>query len=1111
MKLLERGGMGEVFEAIHEPSGQRVAVKRLLPEASLEPHLVSRFLQERRLLVDLDIPDVVRAFHGDEQSDQLFLVMELLEGQSMRQWMAQYQGPVPREEALAFCSQVARVMSKVHERNIVHRDLKPENVFLCPDESAGSGRRTKVLDFGIAKLPPMVEDERAATQVHTHDSVLMGTHYYSAPEQIRSAAAVTGAADVYSLGVMLFELLVGKKPFDSQEMVEVIAAHLEQEAPHLGQCVPSIPGALSTFVASMLAKAPEGRPTMARCSDMLGRPWMWAQDTCPVPGLAAFSELQAELFFGRKKDTEALLDSLNEARLGSRRWVQLEGQSGVGKSSLLQAGVLPRLEGPGPSGAPRWCVAVARPSYEPLRSLAQALAKAFQTLDAEGVEQRLRGGPEALRTLVVEHVPKEALLLLVVDPLEELFTSGAAERLVLDGLLANALSGEDCRLRLLTSLRSDFVHRLELLPGVSQLLHRAARYPLLPMDEGTLVTVVRDMAKQAGLRLSDGLEMRMARDAKGEGGGLPLLGHALRSLWATSGGAQLTHQHYDRMGGVGGALSQQAEELLASLGEKGLERAKWLLLGLVQVGRGAPDTRRPRARRELLREAGGDELAEAILLRLSGHSAAKAGESGPRLVVLSGEPEPEAQRVDLVHETLLQRVGSLVRWLDEERRRLELRANLEDTARHWEEAGRPSDGLPQGTLLAQYKEGGAGGRGISARAESFLLASTQMERRAGTMRRARVVAASLAMCAMLFVTVRAESERQRADKNLIHVLDTANEIVSDADWELSWIPHTLEVRRSLLRELASTVQGLQEEDPQRHEVLGVRVDTAHRQADVEFLNGSLRAAERHLETARELLRQASQRGFVEEDHRMQWALNHSKQGKVDMAAGRLKEARFHFVQSDRFFDEQRANSPPSLEGNRGAAVSIGEKAELEFKEGRPREAIRLFGQALSLFSKVDPKYGASLHAESLGHQAEVLRREGRVEESRRQLDEAVGLLRPEVEAHPWDQHRRLMLARVLVWNARLAADEARWSDADASYREAVRMGVELRAGEKDSKRFALVLAEALLGLEQLEARRGKLTPEPWRADRCALVQEFIKQDAEDVRFKALACEEGATR
>ncbi|WP_254624223.1 serine/threonine-protein kinase [Myxococcus sp. CA033] len=1106
LKLRGSGGMGQVFEAVNDHTGQRVALKLLSPAMSREPQVVARFLQEGRALVGLDLPDVVRVFHCERQADQVFLVMELLEGMSLREWMARHTGPVPREAALALCAQVARAMARVHTEGIVHRDLKPENVFLCPDASVAPGFRIKLLDFGIAKLPPVVDGALAATQVHTHEAALIGTYFYTAPEQLRSASTVNGAADVYSLGVMLFELLAGQRPFVSDDVVDVITAHMSVEAPLLGQCVPSIPGALSTFVASMLAKSPTERPSMARCRDMLGRPWEQEQDTCPVPGLAPFSEAQAELFFGRKEETGVVLRLLDEARSGGRRWIQLEGPSGVGKSSLLQAGVLPRLVEPPPPELPRWSVATVRPSYEPVRSLAKALVVVFPALDVEGLERRLREGPAALGMLVQEQVPEGTLLLLVVEPLEELFTSGAAERFVLDALLAHALGAEDGRLRLLTGLRSDFLHRLEQLPKLSRLLHGAARYPLLPMEEAALEEVIQGMARHAGLRLSEGLSTRMVRDARGEGGGLPLLGHALRSLWAMSGGAPLTHEHYVRMGGVGGALSQQAEQLLAELGEDGRERAKGLLLALVQVGRGAQDTRRPRSRREVLSEAGGDKLAEDVLLRLSGLSG--EAEQGPRLVLLSGGPEVEAQRVDLVHETLLQRVPSLVTWLDEERRHLEIRADLEVAARTWDEAKRPSDGLPLGTLLTHYREGlAAPGRGVSARAETFLQAASRLEQRQGWTRRALVFAASLAMCVILFAAVRADQERRRADEHRRVLINAVDNFVRSVDWELSWLPNTLAIRRPLLDEFDQLLRQLPDEEQQRHEVLMANVGMAHRLGDVEFLNGTLREAGARLERARELLRLGKELGIADDELRMQWAFNHSKQGKVAMAAGRLPEARARLLQSIEFFEAQRAVTKESISGNRASAVSQAELAELELEEGRMDEAIRLFDRALPLFSKEDPDYRATLHAHALAQQAEAMRRAGRQEEARPRLDEAVRLAQLEVDGKSGDQHRKWALGWVRLWNARLAVDQGRQVDAEANYTQARTLGQELLGGEPSSKRFARVLAEALLGLEQRVRRRGEaLNAEALRGERCALVQEFLKNDAEDVRFKALACE-----
>jgi len=138
------------------------------------------------------------------------------------------------------------------------------------------------------------------------------------------------------------------------------------------------------------------------------------------------------------------------------------------------------------------------------------------------------------------------------------------------------------------------------------------------MDETALAEVIDGMAGRAGLRLSEGLPRKMVQDASGTDCRLPLLGHTLRSLWSYRSGGVITHEHYEQTGGVGGALAKHAEQLVKGLGDEGKQRAKWLVLDLVRVGRGAPDTRRPRTRAELIDVAGGDKLAEDVLMRLSG-------------------------------------------------------------------------------------------------------------------------------------------------------------------------------------------------------------------------------------------------------------------------------------------------------------------------------------------------------------------------------------------------------------------------------------------------------------------------------------------------------------
>lgn len=204
--VLGSGGIGQVFAAFDERQGEEVAVKLLNPEAMKDPQVVARFLQERTALTRIRHPGVVRVLDCDRLADgTVYLVMELLRGCSLREWIQHQPGPVPLRVALAISRRIAEVMVDVHTTGIVHRDLKPENVFLCSGDDAALGDRIKLLDFGIAKVPPS-EGPRSDTQVRTNGTHFLGTYLYTAPEQGRDPANVKGSADVYALGVLLFEL-----------------------------------------------------------------------------------------------------------------------------------------------------------------------------------------------------------------------------------------------------------------------------------------------------------------------------------------------------------------------------------------------------------------------------------------------------------------------------------------------------------------------------------------------------------------------------------------------------------------------------------------------------------------------------------------------------------------------------------------------------------------------------------------------------------------------------------------------------------------------------------------------------------------------------------------
>ncbi|GHH02648.1 serine/threonine-protein kinase [Comamonas sp. JC664] len=1138
LRLIGSGGMGQVYAAVHEHLEQHVALKVLSPAAVGDPQLVARFLQEGRALAGLDHPGVVRVFHCEPHGDDVFLAMELLHGSQLREWLRSFTEAPAQAMLLSIAEQIARVMADVHAQGIVHRDLKPENVFLCPDDTMASGLRVKLLDFGIAKVPDFAASLRSSTQVHTHASAFMGTYLYMAPEQLLSAATVDGAADVYSLGVMLFEMLAGRPPFVSAEPREVLLAHQSEDPPALRTLAPEVPGALSAFVASMLAKEAHARPTMARCAEVLGQSWESGPERCPVPGLAPFVEEQASLFFGREEEARTLVSLLNASRDGALRWVQLEGPSGVGKSSLIHAGVLPRLREVVRVEGGHWRVINLRPSDTPLRALAEALASAFPLLEigrrVEALEALLRTERGALLELLRTHTPSDCRVLLVIEPLEELFTLGSAEQGVLDARVTEALVEQGSPLRLLTCIRSDFLHRLEQLPGLSRQLHAASRFPLLPMEEAALERVVKGIARNVGLRLEPGLASRMVQDARDEGGRLPLLGQALRALWALNEGAPLTQSHYERLGGVGGALAQQAEALLNGLGERGRERAKWLLLDLVQAGRGVPDTRRPRSREEVLAAAGGDALAEEVLLHLTGMRVQPRSnlEQGMRLVTLSGGSGGAVPRVDLVHETLLYRVPSLVTWLEQERALLERHADLESAASAWEQARFPDEGLPTGTLLEHYR-GGVTAHRASPKALRFLETAMRLEKRRSVGRRAGLFAAAVAVVLILFYAVRTDQERRRAeaersraeqaghvavqqrhlaDENRRQFIKSVDAIVGVLDWKLSRLPGILGDRRRLLGELDEGLKALPLPEHQTGEMRLVDIRMAHRLADVAYHDGSLASAERKLVEALAEIRM----GLLLEPEGSAFhealGLNYSKLGKVEMARGRWANARALFLESIALL-EHWPSAPGALTDHlRSLAVSLSELAELELAAGDLPRAAQLFDRARALHAHIakDSSYSSALLALVLAHRAEVSLAGGDPVGAESLLTEALSLVRACVAAQAADQYYRWVLGRVLVGAGALRTSRRQFSLADQAYSEAMVLGQTLRESEAPNKRYALLLADAWRGREVLSRERGSLEQASyWHVRRCVLLRSFHHQDIEDIRFQPLGCSDVA--
>src|SRR5438477_6511 len=250
MSTIGAGGMGEVWLAEHTTLGRRAAIKVLNPKYSSDPDTLRRFFNEAKAATAIAHPGIVQIFdYGESENGTAYIVMELLEGEPLAKRLAR-EGRLAVPDALNLMRQVATALGAAHSRGIVHRDLKPENIFLVPDAEVVGGERAKILDFGIAKL---AADEAG---VKTHTAAVMGTPLYMSPEQCRGAGKVDMRSDVYSLGCVLFALVVGRPPFVAEGAGELIAKHMIEVAPRAAAVATDIPPAVDELIARCLEKDP---------------------------------------------------------------------------------------------------------------------------------------------------------------------------------------------------------------------------------------------------------------------------------------------------------------------------------------------------------------------------------------------------------------------------------------------------------------------------------------------------------------------------------------------------------------------------------------------------------------------------------------------------------------------------------------------------------------------------------------------------------------------------------------------------------------------------------------------------------------------------------------
>ncbi|HEY4177566.1 MAG TPA: serine/threonine-protein kinase [Kofleriaceae bacterium] len=247
------GGMGTVYRAEHTLIGRTAAIKVLHPEMTQSRDIVNRFFNEAKATSTIKHPGIVEVFDfGHMESGHAYLVMEFLEGETLAQRM-KHRGIVPEGESAMLMRGVCGALAAAHAKGIVHRDLKPDNIFIVPEPESAMGERTKILDFGIAKLTDIGQ-----VSSQTKTGAVMGTPTYMSPEQCRGAGEVDHRADLYSIGCMLYELCVGRPPFNVSGAGELLGCHLfvEPDPPsRYGRVSPE----MEALIMRLLRKKPEER------------------------------------------------------------------------------------------------------------------------------------------------------------------------------------------------------------------------------------------------------------------------------------------------------------------------------------------------------------------------------------------------------------------------------------------------------------------------------------------------------------------------------------------------------------------------------------------------------------------------------------------------------------------------------------------------------------------------------------------------------------------------------------------------------------------------------------------------------------------------------------
>jgi len=615
------GSVGTLYRAFQPSVGREVLIEVIGRADSSGADFIRNFEADAQRLSLLDHQNIAGVIDYWRQPDGAFLVYRFPRGGLLAGRESVDRGRI--------VEQVGSALSYAHSLDMVHGSIRPDRIAL--DEAGNAS----VLCFPVAGVLPRISDECLS---------------YVAAELHRGGPATT-SSDVYSLAVL--------------------ARDLGWDAPVIDRATSDDPAERPSSVAEFLVELDPARADSGE---------RYTETRSPYKGLAAFHEKDAVDFYGRSSVTAELCRALGRSHL-----LTIIGPSGVGKSSVARAGLIPALRSGALTGSDQWVITDMLPGSHPFLELHRALSRVALDLPVRLTEALAGHDPRALAD-IADVLPEGADLLVLVDQFEEMFTMvGDTERQAFLDLIEATVAERSARFVL--TLRADFLDRPLGYSGFGGLLKTSAAMLASP-GPSELAEAIVEPARGVGVDISPDLVERMVNDVRDQPGALPLLQHTLAELFASRSSDLIDLDNFDAIGGVSGSLSRSAESIYSQLPEEERATVKQEFLRLVTIVEESTPTRR-RVRLTDLADLNAEEAIEGFLTS--------------RLLVLDSDPETRTPTVEVAHEALLTHWPRLAGWVDAAREDLMLVRRLEENIRDWEDSGRDDAYLLTGTRLAQHE------------------------------------------------------------------------------------------------------------------------------------------------------------------------------------------------------------------------------------------------------------------------------------------------------------------------------------------------------------------------------------------------------------------------